>query len=53
MNDLYLTNLLVIIFAVIMAILEIRSENKIVVKINANKADFEKSIKQSIKKASK
>ena len=49
MNTLYIVNLIVVIFAVIMTV----RENKIVVKINANKADFENSIKQSIKKASK
>jgi hypothetical protein len=49
MNTLYVVNLIVVIFAVIMT----ARENKIIVKINADKADFENSIKQSIKKASK
>ena len=49
MNTLYIVNLIVVIFAVIMTV----RESKIIVKINADKANFENSIKQSIKKASK
>jgi hypothetical protein len=45
MNTLYIVNLIVVIFAVIMTV----RENKIIVKINADKADFEQSTKQSIK----
>ena len=45
MNTLYIVNLIVVIFAVIMTV----RENKIIVKINANKADFENSIKKASK----